>query len=70
RLGPRADAAAVVHATITALDAAAAPPSGAAARYTPARIDQLLRTHTPGTESQLAGWAQDLQALEKEVIHR
>ncbi|NKX53819.1 DUF4350 domain-containing protein [Arthrobacter mobilis] len=80
RLGPGADAAAVVHATAAALGTAAgslpsgqpgaAGPSGPSARYSPPQLEHLLLTYTPGTEAQLAAWARDLLALEKEVIRR
>jgi len=67
RLGPEADSSAVARAATAALH----PPAGAAgAHYSPDRIDQLLRSRTPGTEAELASWAQDLLALEKEVIRR
>jgi hypothetical protein len=69
RLGPEADTSAVVRAATAALHPPANP-SGASGHYSPDRIDQLLRSHTPGTEAELASWAQDLLALEKEVIHR
>ncbi|NKX51176.1 DUF4350 domain-containing protein [Arthrobacter deserti] len=69
RLGPGTGAAAVVHAAAAALQAAAPDGPPSAAGYDPVRIEQLLRTYTPGTEAELASWAQDLLALEKEVIH-
>lgn len=69
RLGPETDSAAVARAATAALHPPAGP-TGPAGRYSPDRIDQLLRSYTPGTEAELASWAQDLLALEKEVIHR
>lgn len=56
RLGAGASAGAVVDAV---------------ARHTNrpgVELDQLLRTYTPESESQLVDWAQDLQSLEKEIL--
>ncbi len=35
-----------------------------------AELDRILRDEAPGTEARLVAWAQELQQLEKEVMHR
>ncbi|UNK47055.1 DUF4350 domain-containing protein [Arthrobacter sulfonylureivorans] len=35
-----------------------------------AELERILRQEAPGTESRLVAWAQELQQLEKEIMHR